>query len=64
MTIKQIRSIAKKIAATDAKREELVRGRDQLMRAAKAQGASWDELQEAAGMSSPTAVSRSLKRGA
>lgn len=63
MTMKQIRGVARKIAATDAKRETLVSQRDDLMREAKAQGATWDELQEAAGMASPTAVARALKRG-
>ena len=63
MTIKQIRAVAKKIASTDARRDTLVTERDDLMRAAKAQGATWDELQEAAGMASPTAVARALKRG-
>lgn len=64
MTIKQIRAVAKKIATTDARRDALVIQRDELMRAAKAQGATWDELQSAAGLASPTAVSRALKRGA
>ena len=61
--MKQIRAVAKKIAAVDARREVLVAERDELMRAAKSQGATWDELQDAAGMASPTAVSRALKRG-
>lgn len=60
--LKQIRSKARQIATVDAKRASLVAERDELMREAKAQGATWDELEAAAGMASPTAVSRALKR--
>lgn len=63
MTMRQIRALARKIATTDARREALVTERDTLMRQAKQQGATWEELQDAAGMASPTAVSRALKRG-
>ena len=63
MTMKQIRSLARRIATLDTKRDALMSERDTLMRQAKEQGATWDELQDAAGMNSPTAVSRALKRG-
>ncbi|GAA4175899.1 hypothetical protein [Gryllotalpicola koreensis] len=64
VTLKQIRSLAKKIALVDSRRESLMSERDELMRRAKGEGATWDELQDAAGMNSPTAVSRALKRKA
>lgn len=63
MTMKQIRALAKRIATSEAKTEALISERDELMRAAKAQGATWDELQSASGLASPTSVARALKRG-
>lgn len=63
MTIRNIRATARKIARTDERREELVAERDNLMRLAKQQGATWAELEDASGMHSPTAVARALKRG-
>lgn len=59
----RLRAIARKIARTDAARAALVVERDEAMRHAKAEGASWAALQEASGMHSPTAVARSLRRG-
>lgn len=60
----QLSIIARQIARIDAERAALVAERDAVMRHAKAEGASWAALQEASGMHSPTAVARSLRRGA
>ena len=60
--LREVAKVAKKIAAADRRRAALVAERDDLMRHAKSAGATWEELQVSAGMSSPTAVARSLKR--
>lgn len=59
----KIRSEALKLARIDARLAALRRERDNLMRLAKEQGATWAELEDASGMHSPTAVARALKRG-
>lgn len=62
-TMKRLRATTRKISAIDARRESLVSERDALIRLAKQQGATWNELQAAAGMNSPTAVALALRRG-
>ena len=58
-TLKQLRSVTRRLD----KAQELRAERDNLMRLAKSEGATWAELQDAAGMNSPTAVAQALKRG-
>lgn len=63
-TIDQLEAVAHQIAGLDVQRDELIARRDQLIRKAKGEGATWDELQRSSGITSPTSVARALKRGA
>ena len=63
-TIEQLETVAHQINELDEQRDELIANRDHLIRKAKEEGATWDELQRSSGISSPTSVARALKRGA
>lgn len=62
-TIEQLEYIANQITGLDVQRDKLIADRDQLMRKAKSEGATWNELQRSSGISSPTSVARALRRG-
>ena len=51
-TLDELRSIADALRAHDAERGRLVERRDDLIAQASAEGATWVELQDAAGLSS------------
>lgn len=57
----QLRKTAKKLEQLDADRIAAMRERDEALRAAKEERATWAELQEASGLS-PATITKALKR--
>jgi len=60
--LKQVRTASRKMDRANDRAAVYRAERDELMRTAKALGATWGELQSATGMN-PTAVSQALRRG-